>query len=225
MSWESSASIPLVARGSEETTDVVGGIGAADMAHKGWTYQPLQDGLTPFHDSIFDSMPPEKRKDLLRDLVSGVEDTQPYDDRTETPLLIFSRRCMGEEAGWIDGTTRLIIRVVIRSTILGPTVSQTPLSGGVIDSTERLDSDVGVSADGLVEGFRPVNEFRVVAAPGDAVNLSYSVGAGDTADTGPLSWRATMSTMHCRAKMESSKRKVISDMCGKPLPAGSTATS
>jgi len=72
--------------------DVVGGIGAADMAQKGWTCQPLQDGPTPFHDGIFDSMLLEKRKDLLGDLVGGIggggprTDTQPYDDRTETPF-------------------------------------------------------------------------------------------------------------------------------------------
>jgi hypothetical protein len=43
-------------KSSEEATDMVGGIVAADMAHKGWTCQPLRDGLAPFHSSILDSI-------------------------------------------------------------------------------------------------------------------------------------------------------------------------
>jgi hypothetical protein len=59
-------------KSSEEATDIVGGIVAADMAHKGWTCQPLRDGLAPFHNSILDSILQEKRKDLLGDLVGGI---------------------------------------------------------------------------------------------------------------------------------------------------------
>ena len=93
---------------SEEATDMVRGIGAADMAHKGWTCQPLQDSLTPFHNNIIDPVLQEKRKDLLGDLVGGIggggtrDDTNPYDNRTETPPLL-SQRCVGEEAGRVDG--------------------------------------------------------------------------------------------------------------------------
>ena len=54
----------------------------------------------------------------------------------------------------------------IRSKILGPTVSPTPLSG-VSNSTERPDGDMAVSA-GLREG-RSENEFRVVGVLGDAI--------------------------------------------------------
>jgi len=43
---------------SEEATDVVGGIVAADMGHKGRTCQPVRDGLAPFHDSILDPILP-----------------------------------------------------------------------------------------------------------------------------------------------------------------------
>ena len=65
------------------------GIVAADMAHKGWTCQPLRDGVAPFHNNILDSILQEKRKDLLGDLVGGTgggrtwNDTDPYDDGTE----------------------------------------------------------------------------------------------------------------------------------------------
>ena len=57
-------------KSGEEKTDMVGGIGAVDIAQKGWTCQPLQDGLTLFHDNIFDFMLPEKRKNLLGDLLA-----------------------------------------------------------------------------------------------------------------------------------------------------------
>lgn len=96
-------------KSSDEATDIVGGIVAADMAHKGWTCQPPRDGLAPFHNSILDSVLQEKRKDLLGDLVGGIgggrtrNDTDPYDDGTETPLLLLSRRSVGEEAGRVDG--------------------------------------------------------------------------------------------------------------------------
>jgi len=121
-------------KSSEEPTDMVGGIGAADMVHKGWTCQPLQDGLTPFYDSIFEFMLPEKHKDLLGDLVGGIRggrtraDANPYDDRTETPLLLSSPGIAWVKK-WAGSTdNQLIFRVMIRSTILRPTVSQTPFS-------------------------------------------------------------------------------------------------
>jgi len=155
---------------------MVGGIGAADMAHKRWTCQPLQDSFTPFHDSIFDSMLPEKRKDLLGDIVGGIggsrprNDTDPYDDRTETHLLL-SRRRSGE-AGWLDGRP---VNLPSRDQVndFGTDSFPDTIERGVIDSMERLDRDMGVSAFGFGEGcseeIRPVNEFRVVAVPGDAV--------------------------------------------------------
>lgn len=85
-------------KSSEEATDIVGSIVTADMAHKGWTRQPLRDGLAPFHNSMLDSILQEKRKDLLGDLVGDIgggrtrNDTDPYDDRTETPLLLVKKR-------------------------------------------------------------------------------------------------------------------------------------
>jgi len=77
-------------KSSEDATDIVGGIAAADMAHKGWTGEPLQDGLAPFHNGTLNYTLQEKRKDLLRDLVGGGRtrnDANPYDDGTETPRL------------------------------------------------------------------------------------------------------------------------------------------
>jgi hypothetical protein len=155
---------------------VVGGIGAADMAHKGWICQPLQDGLTPFYDSIFNFMLLEKHKDLLGDLMGGIRggrtraDADPYDDGTKTPLLLLSRRCMGEEVGWVDGQP---VNLPSRDQVNNLETHSFPdtIEWGVIDSMKRLDRDMGVSADGLGEGcseeIRPVNKFRVV--PGDAI--------------------------------------------------------
>ena len=96
-------------KSGEEATDVAGSIVAVGMAHKGPTRQPLGDGLAPFHSSILDPILQEKRKDLLGDLVGGIgggrtrNDTDPYDDGTETPLLLLSYRSVGEEAGRVDG--------------------------------------------------------------------------------------------------------------------------
>ena len=164
-------------KSSEEATDIVGGIVAADMAHKGWTCQPLRDGLAPFHNSILDSILQDKRKDLLGDLVGGIgggrtrNDTDSYDDGTETPLLL-SRRSVGEEAGTVDGRP-VDLPSLDQVTNLGTDSVPDTIERGVKDSTERLDRDMGVSADGLGEGcseeIRTVNEFRVVSVPGDAI--------------------------------------------------------
>ena len=59
-------------KSSEEAMDLVGGIVAADMAHKGWSCQPLRDGLTPFHDSILNLILQKKRENLLGDLVGSI---------------------------------------------------------------------------------------------------------------------------------------------------------
>ena len=93
----------------EEAEDIVGGIVAADMAHKGLTCQPLQEGLAPLYNSILGSILQQKCKDLLGDLVGSIEggrtrnDTDTYDDWAETPLILLSRWSMGEEAGRVDG--------------------------------------------------------------------------------------------------------------------------
>lgn len=95
-------------KSSEEATDIVGGIVAANMAHKGWTCQPLWDSLTPFHNSILDFILQKKPKDLLGDLVGSIgggrtrNDTNPYDNRTKTPLLLLSQWSMGEKAGRVN---------------------------------------------------------------------------------------------------------------------------
>ena len=78
------------------------------VAHKGWTSQPLHDSLVPFHNNILDPILQEKHKDLLGDLVGGIRggrarnDTNPYDNRTETPFIL-SHQSMGEETGRVDG--------------------------------------------------------------------------------------------------------------------------
>ena len=165
-------------KSSEEATDVVGGIVAVDVAHKGWTCQPLRDGLAPFHNSMLDSILQEKRKDLLGDLVGDIgggrtrNDTDPYDNGTETPLLLLSRRSVGEEAGRVDGRP-VDPPSLDQVTNLGTDRVPDTIEWGVKNSTERLDRDMGMSADGLGEGFseeiRTVNEIRVIVVPGDAV--------------------------------------------------------
>ncbi len=59
---------------------MVGGIGAADMAHERWTCQPLQDGFAPFDDNIVDSVLSEKPQDLLGDIVGKVGGGGPRSD-------------------------------------------------------------------------------------------------------------------------------------------------
>jgi len=153
-----------------------GWIVAADMAHKGWTCQSLQDGLAPFHNSILDSILQEERKDLLGDLVGGIgggrtrNDTDPYDDGTETPLLLLPRWSVGEEAGRVDGRP-VDLPSLDQVTNLGTDSVPDTIERGVKDSTERLDRDMSMSADGLGEecSEETVNEFRGVAVPGDAV--------------------------------------------------------
>ena len=99
-------------------------------------------------------------------------DTDPYDDGTETPLLLLSRRSVGEEASSVDGRP-VNLPSLDQVTNLGTDSVPDPIERSVKDSTERLDRDMGVSANGLgeecSEEIRTVNEFRVVAAPGDAV--------------------------------------------------------
>lgn len=165
-------------KSSEEATDIVGGVGAVYMAHKGWTCQPLHDSLTPFHNNILDSILPEKGKDLLGSLVGGFggsrirDDTNPYDDGTETPLLPLSQWFVGEEAGRVDGRP-LDLPSLDQVTNLGTDSIPDTIERGAKDSTERLDRDMSEPADWLGEGcskeIRTVNEHRVVAAPGDAV--------------------------------------------------------
>ena len=129
---------------------MVGVIGAANMAHKGRTCQPLQNGFTPFNYNIVDSILSEKPEDLLGDLVGGIGggglrfDPQPYDDRTETPLPLLSRCCVGGEAGWVDGgPVNLPSR---REPFSNHGTDRFPnrIERGIINFTERLDRDMGV---------------------------------------------------------------------------------
>ncbi|KAN0084631.1 hypothetical protein V8E55_008135 [Tylopilus felleus] len=96
-------------KSSEEVTDMVGGIGVANMAHQGWIWQPLQDSLTPFHNSILKLIIQEKLKDLLGDVMGGIgrgrirNNTNLYYNGTETPLLLLFQQSMGEEVGRVNG--------------------------------------------------------------------------------------------------------------------------
>jgi len=165
-------------KSSEEATDIVGGIGATNMTHKGGTCKLLGDGLTPFHNSILNSILQEECKDLLRDLVGGIGGggagnyTNPYDDWTKTPLLLLSQWSVGEEAGRVDGRP-VTLPSLNQVTNLGTDSVPDTIEWGVKDSTERLDRDMGVSANRFreecSEEIRTVNEFRVVAIPGDAI--------------------------------------------------------
>jgi len=165
-------------KSSKEATNIVGGIAAVDMAHKGGTCEPLRDRLAPFHNNPLDSVLQQEGKDLSGDLVGGIgggrtrNDADPYDDGTETPLRLLSQRCVGEEAGRVDGRP-LDLPSLDQVTNLGTDSVPDTIEWGVEDSAERLDGDVGVSADGLGEGrseeIRTADEVRVIAVPGDAV--------------------------------------------------------
>jgi len=132
----------------------------------------------PLHNGVFDSMFQEKVKDVLGDLVGGIRggrfrnDTNSYDNRTETPLLFLSRRCVSEEASWVDGRP---LNLPSRDQLNNIGTDSFPdiIERSVIDSIERLDRDMAVSTTRLREGFseeiRPVNKYRVVAVPGAAV--------------------------------------------------------
>ena len=76
--------------------DIMGSIAAINMAYKGVTYEPLQDCLAPFHNNTINSILLQKGKDLLENLMGGISrdrtrsNTNPYDNRTETPLQYLS---------------------------------------------------------------------------------------------------------------------------------------
>ena len=75
---------------------------------------------------------------------------------------------MGEEAGRVDGRP-VNLPSLDQVTNLGTDGVPDTIERGVKDSTERLDREIGESADGLgeecCEEIRTVNEFRVVAVP------------------------------------------------------------
>ena len=159
-------------KSSEEPADIVGGIVAADMGQKRSTCQPLQDGLTPFQNSIVDSILCEKRLDLLGDLVGHIgggrarNHPDPNDDRTESSLLIQRfRRWMGEEASRINrGPSNFLSFDQVLD--LGTNGVPDLIERGVEDTMDRLDRNIGKSAFGLGEGsgeeIGTVYEFRVV---------------------------------------------------------------
>jgi len=102
-------------------------------------------------------------------------DTDPYDDGTETAPLLLS---LGEEAGRVD--RRPVNPLSLdQVTNLGTDSVPDTIERGVKDTTERLDRDMGVSADRLgeecSEQIRTVNEFGVVAVPSDAIIVGSSL--------------------------------------------------
>jgi hypothetical protein len=165
-------------KSSEEATDMMSGVAATDVAHKGGTCQPLRDRLAPFDNSTIDSVLHQERKDYLGDIVGGFgggrtgKDTDPNDNRAETPLRLLSRRSVSEEAGRVDGRPVDLVGLD-QITNLGTGSAPDTIQWGVEDSAERLDGEMGVSADGPGEGrsevVRAVNEIRVVVVPSDAV--------------------------------------------------------
>lgn len=56
----------------EEATDIMGGITAVNMAHKGGACKPLWDHLTSFHNSAVNSILLQKGKDLFGNLMGGI---------------------------------------------------------------------------------------------------------------------------------------------------------
>lgn len=96
-------------KSSKESASVVSGIGATGMRHEWGSCKPLHDRLSPFHHHALDFVLPQKSKDLLRVIVGSVRggrtrlDSNPENDRTETPLLFLSRRTVCEKAGRVNG--------------------------------------------------------------------------------------------------------------------------
>jgi hypothetical protein len=88
------------------------------------------------------------------------------------------QRCVGEEAGRVDGRPVDLLSLD-QVTNLGTDSVPDTIGRGVEDSADRLDGDVGVSTDGLEEGrseeVRTVDEVRVVVVPGDAVIICRSL--------------------------------------------------
>jgi hypothetical protein len=125
----------------------------------GVTCEPLRDCLAPFHNNTLDSVLQQEGQDLLGDLVGGIGggrsriDADPYDDRTERPIHILSKRCVGEEAGRVDGRPVDLPSLDQVTNLATDSVPDT-IERGVEDAAERLDGDVGVSAGGLGEGRR-----------------------------------------------------------------------
>ena len=144
-------------KSSEEVTDMMSGIAGTDVAHKGGACQLLRDRLAPFHNSTLNSVLQQERKDLLGDIVGSIgggrtgKDADPDNDRTETPLCLLSWRSVSEEAGRVDG--RIVDLVGLdQVTDLGTDSVPDTIQQGVEDSAERLDGEMGVSADGPGEG-------------------------------------------------------------------------
>lgn len=165
-------------KSSEEATDMMSGVAATDVAHKGGTCQPLRDRLAPFDNGTIDSVLHQERKDFLGDIVGGIgggrtgKDADPNDDRAEAPLRLLSWRSVSEEAGRVDGRPVDLVGLD-QVTDLGTDSVPDTIQWGVEDPAERLDGEMGVSADGPGEGrsevVRAVNEIRVVVVPSDAV--------------------------------------------------------
>lgn len=83
------------------------------------------------------------------------KDADPDDDRTESPLCLLSRRSVGKEAGRVDG--RVVDLVGLdQVTDLGADSVPDTIQRGVEDSAERLDGEMGVSANGPREGLSKV---------------------------------------------------------------------
>jgi hypothetical protein len=118
----------------------------------------------------------------LGDIVSGIgggkarNDADPYNDGTETPLRLLSRRSVGEEAGRVNGRP-VNLAGLDQVTNLGTDSVPDTIQRGVEDSAKRFDGDMGVSAHGLGEGrseeVRTVHKFRVVAVSSDAVIIAH----------------------------------------------------
>ena len=156
--------------------------------HVSRTCEPLRDRLVPFHNNTADSVLQQEGKNLSGDLVSDIgggrtrNDANPYDDGTESPFRLLSQRRMGEEAGRVDGRP-VDLPSLDQVTNLGTDSVPDTIERSVEDSAERLDGDVGLSADGLGKGckkgcneqVRTVDEVRVVAVPSAAVIIRCSL--------------------------------------------------
>ena len=101
-------------------------------------------------------------------------DTNPYDNRTKTPLRLFSQRRVGEEADWVNGRP-IDLPGFNHVTYLGSDSVPDTVEWRVEDSAERLDRDVSTDrpGKGRSEAVRAVDEVWVATITSDAVIIRH----------------------------------------------------
>lgn len=158
--------------------NIVGHIIAADVTHEKWTCQLLWNSLLPFNNSIIDSILLEKLKNLLRNIMCGLEkdrartNTDPDNSRIKILLLLLFRQSMDKEVCRIDSCLLDLPSfdqvMDFRTDSFLDTIQQ-----NVINATKQLDRMMEVSIGGLRNKFsvevQAVNKFWMITVSGNAI--------------------------------------------------------